>query len=78
MTYTGSAFKQWHGNLFVSGLSSQAIIRIEVDGDTAREAERFEMDMRIRGVVQGPQDNIWVLEDERGSSQGRLFKLTPR
>ena len=78
MTYTGSTFKQWRGNLFVAGLSSQAIIRIEVNGDTAIEAERFEMDMRIRSVVQGPKDNIWVLEDERGSSQGRLFKLTPR
>lgn len=77
MTYTGSVFEDWRGNLFVSGLSSRAIIRIEVDGDEAREVERFDMDTRIRSVVQGPEGNLWVLEDERGASQGRLLKLTP-
>ncbi|MEM7096672.1 MAG: PQQ-dependent sugar dehydrogenase [Pseudomonadota bacterium] len=77
MTYTGAAFKSWMGDLFISGLSSQAIIRIEIDGDKAQEAERFEMGARIRSVVQGPEGNLWVLEDERGSSQGRLLKLTP-
>lgn len=78
MTYTGSAFKDWRGDLFVSGLSSRAIIRIEVDGERAEEAERFEMGARIRSVVQGPEGNLWVLEDERGSSEGRLLKLTPK
>ena len=77
MTYTGSVFKDWRGDLFVSGLSSRAIIRIEVDGDEAREVERFDMGTRIRSVVQGPEGNLWVLEDERGASHGRLLKLTP-
>lgn len=77
MTYTGSTFKDWRGDLFVAGLSSQAIIRIELDGTEAKEAERFEMGARIRSVVQGPEGHLWVLEDERGSSQGRLLKLTP-
>ena len=78
MTYTGSAFENWRGNLLVAGLSSQAIIRIELDGDAATEAERFEMGARIRSIVQGPEGNLWVLEDERGSSQGRLLKLTSK
>ena len=77
MTYTGSVFKDWRGDLFVSGLSSRAVIRIEVDGDEAREVERFDMGTRIRSVVQGPEGNLWVLEDERGASHGRLLKLTP-
>jgi glucose/arabinose dehydrogenase len=78
MVYSGEAFPKWKGNLLASGLSSRAIIRIEVDGDTATEAERFPMGMRIRSVVQGPEGNLWVLEDELRGNGGRLFKLTPR
>jgi glucose/arabinose dehydrogenase len=78
MAYSGDAFPEWKGNLFASGLSSQAILRIEVDGEAAEEVERFEMGARIRNVTQGPEGNLWVLEDERRDSQGRLLKLTPR
>lgn len=78
MTYTGDLFSAWQGNLLISGLSSQAIIRIEIDGDDATEVERFEMGARIRNVTQGPAGALWVLEDDRDDSQGRLLKLTPR
>ena len=78
MAYSGDAFPEWQGNLFASGLSSRAILRIELDGESATEAERFEMGARIRNVTQGPEGNLWVLEDERRESQGRLLKLTPK
>jgi len=78
MTYSGEAFPDWQGDLLIAGLSSTAIIRIEVDGDSATEAERFEMDERIRSIVQGPEGNLWVLEDEGRGSPGRLLKLTPK
>ncbi len=78
MAYSGDAFPEWKGNLFASGLSSRAILRIELDGESATEAERFEMGARIRNVTQGPEGNLWVLEDERRESQGRLLKLTPK
>ena len=78
MAYSGAAFPEWRGNLFASGLSSSAILRIELDGESATEAERFEMGARIRNVTQGPEGNLWVLEDERRDSQGRLLKLTPK
>jgi glucose/arabinose dehydrogenase len=41
ITYSGDVFPQWHGDLLIAGLSSRAIIRIEIDGETATEAERF-------------------------------------
>ena len=77
MTYSGDVFPQWRGNLFIAGLSSRAIIRIEIDGDDAVEAERFPMGARIRGIYQGPDGALWVLEDKTQVSQGRLRKLTP-
>lgn len=76
--YGGDLFSDWRGNAFVAGLSSQAIIRIELDGENAREVERYNMGARIRSVVEGPDGALWVLEDERGFSQGRLLKLTPK
>jgi glucose/arabinose dehydrogenase len=78
MVYSGDAFPQWHGDLLASGLSSRAIIRIEVDGESATEAERFQFAERIRSVVQGPEGNLWMLEDELRGNGGRLLKLTPR
>ncbi len=75
--YTGELFPEWQGSAFLGGLSSMALIRVEFDGDTAAEAERFDMGERIREVEQGPDDAIWILEDGRNKNSGRLLKLTP-
>ena len=77
MIYKGDLFSDWRGDAFAAGLSSRAIVRIELDGEDASEAERYDMGARIRGLAEGPDGAIWVLEDERGDSQGRLLKLTP-
>jgi glucose/arabinose dehydrogenase len=76
--YRGSLFADWRGDLFAAGLSSRALVRIEVTADGAREIERYPMGARIRGVAEGPDGALWVLEDERRDSQGRLLRLTPR
>ena len=75
MFYSGSEFPEWQGDAFIGGLSSEALVRIEFDGDTAREAERYAMDARIRAVEQGPDGAIWLLEDEDDGSKGRLLRL---
>ena len=78
MIYDGELFADWKGDAFLGGLSSESLVRVEFDGDNAREAERFEMGARIREVEQGPDGAIWILEDDRESSKGRLLKLTPQ
>lgn len=72
--YSGDVFPQWKGSALIGGLSSQALVRVEFDGTTAREAERFDMGQRIREVEQGPGGGLWLLEDGEG---GRLLKLLP-
>tara|TARA_E500000075_G_scaffold131476_1_gene141967 strand:- start:35 stop:1195 length:1161 start_codon:yes stop_codon:yes gene_type:complete len=74
----GTQFEAWQGNALAAGLGAKVIVRIEIDGATAKEVERYDMDTRIRSVVEGPQGALWALEDERGSSKGRLLKLTPK
>ena len=76
MFYSGGEFPQWQGDAFIGGLSSRSLVRVEFDGETAREAERFQMGQRIRAVEQGPDGAIWLLEDGRGRSGGRLLRLS--
>jgi glucose/arabinose dehydrogenase len=78
MVYGGDLFSDWRGNALAAGLSSEAIVRIELDGERAREVERYDMGAPIRSVVEGPDGALWVLEDERRDSGGRLLRLTPK
>lgn len=75
--YSGSQFPAWQGSGLIGGLSSRALVRVTFSGETAREAERFDMGQRIREVEQGPDGSIWLLEDEDNGSGGRLLKLNP-
>ena len=77
MFYSGDAFPMWKGNAFIGGLSGKTIVRVQIDGDKAKEVERFDMKARIREVKQGPDGALWVLEDGDRGSNGRLLKLTP-
>lgn len=76
--YRGDLFPNWRGDLLVAGLSSRAIVHLEVDGKGAREVARYPMGARIRNVTEGPDGALWVLEDELRESQGRLLRLTPK
>ena len=71
--YSGNEFPAWRGNGFIGGLASQALVRVEFSGDSAREAQRFDMGKRIREVEQGADGAIWILEDGKDA---RLLKLT--
>lgn len=72
--YRGDLFGGMTGDLLISGLKTRALIRVAIDGETAREVARYDMDNRIRSVVEGPDGALWVLED---GETGRLLKLTP-
>ena len=72
--YRGDMFREWRGNALSGGLSSRSLVRIELDGDTAREAERFAMGTRIREVEEGPDGAVWLLQDGLGAE---LLRLTP-
>lgn len=75
--YDGGLFSKWQGSGFIGGLSSQSLVRVEFDGESAQEAERFDFEQRIREVEQGPDGAIWLLEDGKRGSDGTLLKLTP-
>jgi glucose/arabinose dehydrogenase len=73
MVYSGAMFPEWQGDLFIGGLSSEALVRVDVNGTNASKGDQWPMGKRIRDVEQGPDGAIWLLEDGEG---GRLLKLT--
>lgn len=76
IVYSGAMFPEWRGDLFIGGLSSQSLIRVDVNGTNASKGDQWAMGARIREVEQGPDGAIWVLEDGGRGSQGRLLRLT--
>jgi aldose sugar dehydrogenase len=75
--YTGSAFPEWRGNLFVGGLRSQALVRLRIENNRVTGEEHLLADRkkRIRDVRQGPDGALYLLTD---SSNGELWKITPQ
>ncbi|WP_257456524.1 PQQ-dependent sugar dehydrogenase [Archangium lipolyticum] len=75
--YSGDLFPEWRENIFIGGLSSQALVRLVMKNDRVVGEERLLTDLhaRIREVVQGPEGALYLLTD---ADNGRLLKLTPR
>jgi len=73
--YSGDEFPQWRGSALIAGLSSRGLVRVEFDDNLAREAGRIPLGARIREVEQGPDGALWLLEDAKHDSQGRLLRL---
>lgn len=78
MVYSGKLWPEWKGDVFIGGLSSQSLVRVDVDGTNAQKGDQWPMGERIREPEEGPDGAIWLLEDGRRDGQGRLLKLTPR
>ena len=78
--YTGSLFPAWKGSLFIGGLGSQNLVRLDVSGEKITGEERLLTDLqpmreRIRDVRQGPDGALYLLTD---NDKGRILKLVPK
>lgn len=74
--YTGDPFPGWKGSVFTGALSSDALFRIELDGDRYRGEERLLVDRLpyIRDVRQGPDGLLYLVTH---SDDGGLFRIEP-
>jgi aldose sugar dehydrogenase len=77
IVYSGKLWPQWKGDLFIGGLSSKALVRVDVEGTNARKGDQWPMGDRIREPEEGPDGAIWLLEDGTRGAGGRLLKLMP-
>ena len=76
MFYSGEAFPEWQGDLFVGGLASTALVRLELDGESVTREERLleDLGLRIRDVAEGPDGSIYVATDE---DNGEILRIAP-
>jgi len=75
--YRGKRYPFWDGDLFVSGLVGQSLYRLRIRNDKVILQERLLTDLheRIRTVVIGPDNLLYILTDAYG--QGRILRLVP-
>lgn len=83
MFYTGDLFPAWKGSLFIGGLATTNLVRLDLKGDQVVGEERLLRDLqpapeRIRDVVQGPDGAVYVVTNATSGSAGRVLKLVPR
>ena len=50
-------------------------VRVVIDGESAREVERYPLDHRLREIREAPDGTIWLLEDGKDA---KLRKLSPK
>ena len=74
--YTGSAFPEWRGNIFVGGLVSKKLVRLVMKDNRVIGEEHLltDRDKRVRDVRQGPDGALYVVTDE---SNGELLRIAP-
>ena len=75
--YTGNAFPEWRGNLFVGGLRGMRLVRLVIDNNRVVGEEHLLTDrtQRIRDVRQGPDGALYVVTD---NAEGELWRIRPR
>jgi aldose sugar dehydrogenase len=75
--YTGSKFPAWQGDLFVAELVGRTVARLVLKDDRVIAEERLlrELNVRIRGVNEGPDGALYVMTD---GNAGKILRLVPR
>jgi aldose sugar dehydrogenase len=78
--YTGNMFPEWKGSLFIGGLVTKNLVRLDIKGNKVTGEERLLRDLqpaaeRIRDVRQGPDGALYLVTDE---ASGELWRVVPR
>lgn len=73
--YRGQQFPAWQNKALIGGLSSEAIIVVDLQHKPVKEVQRLDMKQRIRGLYEAQDGSIWVIED---GPKARLLKLSKK
>ncbi|MEE7595055.1 PQQ-dependent sugar dehydrogenase [Acinetobacter baumannii] len=73
--YRGQQFPAWQNKALIGGLSSEAIVVVDLEHKPVKEVQRLEMKQRIRGLHEAQDGSIWVIED---GPNARLLKLSKK
>lgn len=72
--YTGELFP-WKGDILISALGTEEIVRLDIDGEKVVGEERIMQGQgRIRDITQAPDGALYVLVDDAG----KVLRVTPQ
>jgi glucose/arabinose dehydrogenase len=74
--YSGAAFPDWRGDLFVGSLQPGRLVRLRLRDGRVTHEERYVIGRgeRIRDVTEGPDGFLYLLTDH---PKGRIVRLAP-
>nr|WP_204262889.1 PQQ-dependent sugar dehydrogenase [Methylobacterium sp. BTF04] len=72
--YSGDAFPAWKDAFLISGLVSEGLVAVKLDGDKVVSEERIPLESRIRDVKVGSDGAVYAVTD---GADGKILKLTP-
>jgi glucose/arabinose dehydrogenase len=78
--YTGDKFPAWKGNLFITGMVGEKLIRMEIKGRQIVSQEAVISDHgRVRDVLTGPDGYIYILLQNMNGDPtgGSIVRLVP-
>ena len=75
--YTGKALPGWTGSVFITGLSGEQLVRLEMKNGKVAAEEKLLMDrcVRMKMVAQGPDGLLYVVTDE---PKAELLRIRPK
>ena len=73
--YSGEAFPEWRGSLFIGALRGLRLVRLVIEDDRVVGEEHLLADrqQRVRDVRQGPDGELYVVTDG-----GELWRIAPQ
>ena len=76
--YEGDAFPEWKGKLLVSGMASQELHLLTVEGGKVTADDIIVKGRgRVRDVASGPDGNIYLLLTDGSPRVGRVVRMVP-
>jgi len=76
--YTGNRFPEWKGDLFVSGMASQELYRLTIEGhEVVADEIVLKNQGRVRDVANGPDGYLYVSLTSGTPAKGSIYRLVP-
>ena len=79
--YSGAAFPDWNGDLFLSALALKHVrhVNMNADGSLGKQTELFgELDTRFRDVRTGPDGFLYLLTEDQGGPTSKILRVRPK
>jgi aldose sugar dehydrogenase len=75
--YTGAAFPDWKGSLFIGSMGQTRLVRLTLDNGRVTGEEHLlkERGQRVRDVRQGPDGALYIVTDQ---DNGELWRIAPK